>query len=70
MRHIDYGLGILSASLIADRPPDSVFDLAEIYHDLSLRGELAGLEVFERFYEIGSQTGLQETDEFLTRGKP
>jgi MurNAc alpha-1-phosphate uridylyltransferase len=70
MRHIDYGLGILSASLIADRPPDSVFDLAEVYHGLSLRGELAGFEVFERFYEIGSPTGLQETDEFLTRGKP
>ena len=69
MRHIDYGLGILSASLFSDRPADAPFDLAEVYHDLSLRGELAGFEVFERFYEIGSQAGLQETDEFLARGR-
>jgi N-acetyl-alpha-D-muramate 1-phosphate uridylyltransferase len=70
MRYIDYGLGILSASLIVDRPPDTPFDLAEVYRDLSVQGRLAGYEVFERFYEIGSPTGLQETDEFLTRGKP
>jgi MurNAc alpha-1-phosphate uridylyltransferase len=69
MRHIDYGLGILSASLFSDRAADAPFDLAEVYRDLSLRGELAGFEVFERFYEIGSQAGLQETDEFLTRGR-
>ena len=69
MQHIDYGLGILSASSILDRPADAPFDLAEVYHDLSIRGELAGFEVFERFYEIGSQVGLQETDEFLARGK-
>lgn len=70
MRHIDYGLGILSASLIVDRPPDTPFDLAEVYRDLSVQGRLAGYEVFDRFYEIGSPTGLQETDEFLTREKP
>jgi len=69
MMHIDYGLGIMSASLLLDRPADSPFDIADIYHGLSVRGELAGFEVFERFYEIGSQAGLQETDEFLARGK-
>jgi NDP-sugar pyrophosphorylase family protein len=69
MKHIDYGLGILSASLLLDRPADTYFDLADIYHTLSVRGELAGLEVFQRFYEIGSQVGLQETDAFLARGK-
>jgi NDP-sugar pyrophosphorylase family protein len=69
MHYIDYGLGILSASLFADRPPDRPFDLAELYHGLSLRGELTGFEVFERFYEIGSQVGLRETDEFLCRRK-
>jgi N-acetyl-alpha-D-muramate 1-phosphate uridylyltransferase len=69
MQHIDYGLGILSATSIFDRPVDTPFDLAEVYHDLSLRGELAGFEVFERFYEIGSPAGLQETNEFLARGK-
>jgi NDP-sugar pyrophosphorylase family protein len=69
MMHIDYGLGILSASLLLDCPGDTPFDLADIYHSLSIRRELAGFEVFERFYEIGSPVGLQETDAFLARGK-
>jgi hypothetical protein len=30
-----------------------------------LRGELAGFEVTERFYEIGSFTGLAETQKHL-----
>lgn len=69
MMHIDYGLGILSASSLLDRPGDTAFDLADVYHDLSLRGELAGFEVYERFYEIGSPVGLQETASFLAKGK-
>jgi len=68
MMHIDYGLGILSSSLLVDCPEDTS-DLADIYHSLSVRGELAGFEVFDRFYEIGSPVGLQETDAFLARGK-
>lgn len=69
MMHIDYGLGILSASSLLDRPSDTAFDLADVYRDLSLHGELAGFEVFKRFYEIGSLVGLQETDSFLSKGK-
>jgi hypothetical protein len=36
-----------------------------MYQDLSLRGQLTGLEVYERFYEIGSHTGLKETSEYF-----
>jgi hypothetical protein len=33
-----------------------------------LQGRLAGLEVYQRFYEIGSHIGLKETEEyFLTK---
>jgi len=39
--------------------------LAEIYHQLSIKGQLAGHEVHQRFYEIGSFEGLKETEEFL-----
>ncbi len=46
------------------------FDLADIYHRLSLSGQLAGYEVHERFYEIGSHKGLAEAaDYFKGRGK-
>ena len=61
MNHIDYGLGVLSSEVLADMPSNGPFDLADVYHDLSIRGDLAGREVFERFYEIGSHNGLNET---------
>ena len=65
MRHIDYGLGIYSAQAFAGLPQGSEFDLAELQRDLIARGEMAGFEVPERFYEIGSPAGLAETDAFL-----
>jgi N-acetyl-alpha-D-muramate 1-phosphate uridylyltransferase len=60
MRHIDYGLGAISAQVLADENTKGPFDLADIYHRLSLSGQLAGHEVHERFYEIGSHEGLAE----------
>ena len=68
MAYIDYGLGVLSDDVLLDYPEDQPFDLAEVYHRLSLDGRLAGYEVFERFYEIGSHEGLKETEEYLIRG--
>jgi NDP-sugar pyrophosphorylase family protein len=68
MAYIDYGLGVLSAEVLLNYPEDQPFDLAEVYHRLSLDGLLASYEVFERFYEIGSFEGLKETTEFLTKG--
>lgn len=70
MTYIDYGLGVVSASVLKQRPVGQSFDLADVYQDLSLQGQLAGLEVHERFYEIGSNTGLKETEDyFLTMEK-
>lgn len=70
MRHIDYGLGAISAEVLAGEDITEPFDLADIYHRLSLSGELAGYEVNERFYEIGSHKGLAEaTDFFKGRGE-
>ena len=39
---------------------DAPFDLAAVYQSLVARDELAGFEVPERFYEIGSTEGLEE----------
>jgi NDP-sugar pyrophosphorylase family protein len=70
MQYIDYGLGILSKSNLINYPTDQAFDLADLYHDLSINNKLAGYEVFERFYEIGSVSGLQQTKNyFLSLGK-
>ena len=70
MSYIDYGIGVVSSSVLKQRDVGQPLDLADVYQDLSLRGQLAGLEVQDRFYEIGSHTGLKETEEyFLTRDK-
>jgi MurNAc alpha-1-phosphate uridylyltransferase len=65
MAYIDYGLGVVSAEVFAQYPADEPFDLADIYQTLSTHGELAGLEVHERFHEIGSHSGLKEAEEFF-----
>ena len=65
MRHIDYGLGVLSAAALESWPEGKAFDLADVYRDLIARGELAGHEVTQRFYEIGSPAGLAELDALL-----
>lgn len=60
MRHIDYGLGGLSEKALLPHDEMSPFDLATVYQELVAQGELAAFEAPERFYEIGSQTGLEE----------
>jgi NDP-sugar pyrophosphorylase family protein len=67
MRHIDYGLGVFRAAAFAGCPRDAVVDLAAVQTDLCTRGQLAGYEIKERFYEIGSPAGLRELDELLSR---
>jgi NDP-sugar pyrophosphorylase family protein len=65
MHHIDYGLGVLTARALATVPTDRPFDLAAVYQRLLADGDLAGLEVTDRFYEIGSPEGLEEARAFL-----
>ena len=67
MNFIDYGLGVLSAEAFAGHRDSTPFDLADLYHDLSLAGKLAGMEVFERFYEIGSHQGLAQAEAYFNR---
>jgi NDP-sugar pyrophosphorylase family protein len=67
MAHIDYGIGVLSASLLESASVNGPGDLADIYHELSVRGLLTGWEVFGRFYEIGSRKGLSETIEYFEK---
>ena len=67
MVHIDYGLGILTAAVIAEHP-ERRFDLAAVYEALARKGRLAGFEATARFYEIGSHGGLRETADHLRAG--
>jgi NDP-sugar pyrophosphorylase family protein len=66
MQHIDWGLAALQPSALATIPVGEPYDLADLYRYLLSRGQLAGYEVSERFYEIGSVHGLDETRRYLS----
>lgn len=60
LTHIDWGLGGFRAAAFAPYPTGKL-DLQRVYQDLLASDELLGYEVTERFYEIGSASGLEET---------
>ncbi len=72
--YIDYGLSAMKRDVIAELVPAprddqagkaARADLAELFHELSRRGELAGHEVTQRFFEIGSPAGLQDFEQWM-----
>jgi NDP-sugar pyrophosphorylase family protein len=67
MHHVDYGLGIFSRQVFQELPAGRACDLAQIYAGLIRIDSLAGLEIPERFYEIGSVSGLAQTEAYLRR---
>ncbi len=68
MHYIDYGLSVISRDLIGARIATGAHvDLADIFKTLSLAGELGGFEVTERFYEVGSQRGIDEFSRFAAQ---
>jgi NDP-sugar pyrophosphorylase family protein len=67
MRFIDYGLGVFHSTAFDTFPRDNVVDLADVQKELLGRGQLAGFEISQRFYEIGSHAGLRELDLLLRK---
>lgn len=65
MNHIDYGLGVVTAEALRGCPEGKAFDLADAFSALVGKGQLAGHEVFERFYEIGSPQGLADFENLV-----
>ena len=68
MRHIDYGLSIFERSEVAAWRAPLPLDLAAPLGRLADAGQLAAYEVRERFYEIGSPSGLAELEQLLGDG--
>ena len=69
MQHIDYGLSLFKVSVFDSYPPDQPFDLAEVMGKLVHEKQLAGYEVTQRFYEMGSPAGLAELENLLKSKK-
>ena len=70
MRYIDYGLlAFCRSSILRGISSEKPSDLADFLHPLSLQGRINGIEVKERFYEIGSPAGLRDLELFLRSNK-
>ena len=65
MAYIDYGFSVFTKSVFSDIPLDRRTDLADICESLVEVGQLAGYEVTNRFYEVGSFQGLFDFEAFL-----
>ena len=63
MEYIDYGLSVIRRSVLEGYPER--FDLASVFTALAMAGKLAGFEVTQRFFEIGSPAGLLEAENYL-----
>lgn len=70
MSYIDYGLSAFRRDVVAEIPPFGKYDLADLLHTLSVGGRLAGFEVQERFYEVGSPAGLADLEALLEARRP
>jgi len=70
MQHIDYGLSLFRAPVFDSYASGQPFDLAEVMGKLVHEKQLAGYEVRERFYEIGSPAGLAELELLLQSKSP
>ena len=63
MEYIDYGVSLLSATIFKDQ--DGIFDLGVLYEKLAIDGNLAAYIAKERFFEIGSKSGLEEFSKYI-----
>ena len=67
--HIDYGATALRKDIILEVPADTPWGLDRIQAELSQRKRLRAYLAHARFFEIGSEAGLDELDREL-RARP
>ena len=65
MKYVDYGLSLFKSWAFNPYRYECKFDLSEVFVGLSKEDRLAGYEIYERFYEIGSISGLSELESKL-----
>jgi MurNAc alpha-1-phosphate uridylyltransferase len=67
MHHIDYGLSFFRATAFQQWADQSSFDLSIVLHHLATYNQLDGFEVYDRFYEIGSLSGIEDFSHYLRK---
>ena len=70
MEYIDYGLIAIRKNVFNEYPANEPFDLSLVLSRLVDSGQVLGYEVSKRFYEIGSTSGIRETEEYIKTRKP
>jgi NDP-sugar pyrophosphorylase family protein len=65
-RYLDYGMTALRASAFEHVSANESFDLGEIWSRLAGRRRLMALAVSRRFYDIGNEQSIVETEQFLS----
>jgi NDP-sugar pyrophosphorylase family protein len=70
MEYIDYGLIAIRKEVFNMYPANEPFDLSGVLSRLVDAGQVMGYEVTKRFYEIGSTSGMRETEEYIRTRKP
>ena len=65
MDYIDYGLIVIQKEVFDPYPANEPFDLALLLSRMADSGLVAGYEVRKRFYEIGSISGIKETEDYI-----
>jgi len=68
--HIDYGATALRRDVILEVPADTPWGLDRIQADLSRRKRLRAYQAHARFFEIGSEAGIDELDRELRAHPP
>ena len=63
MKYIDYGLSAFKSDAFAEFSSTKFLDLSIILSQLATQKQLAGYEVYERYYEVGSIQGIQDFQE-------
>lgn len=66
MHYIDYGVSVLDRSVIEAVPKGQTVDLAGVFTSLVKNKEMAGVEVRNRFYEIGTPSSLKEFRKYIS----
>lgn len=65
MVYIDNGLSVFNKSLLDEIPPHEVYPVENIFKKWSKEDRLAAYETEQKFYEIGSLSGLKEFEALI-----
>jgi MurNAc alpha-1-phosphate uridylyltransferase len=65
MEYIDYGLVVVRKKVFDPYPANEPFDLSHVLSRIVESGQVAAFEADQRFYEIGSTSGIKETEDYI-----